>query len=207
MVLDFFAGSGTTAHAVMAVNAEDRGNRRWIQVQLPERIESARYDDIFSLAVDRVRLAGSMLKQEHATTAATLDTGFRVLKVDTSNVREVYYRPDEVKQDELGLQIDHLKEDRTPEDLLFQVMLDWGVDLSLPIREESIAGKQVWWVDDNAIAACFETDISDTFVKELAERQPLRAVFRDSGYATDAVKINITEIFKRLSPGTEVKTL
>jgi len=139
--------------------------------------------------------------------AATLDNGFRVLKVDTSNVRDVYYRPDEVKQDELGLQIDHLKEDRTSEDLLFQVMLDWGVDLSLPIRAESIAGKQVWWVDDNAIAACFETHISDAFVKELAERQPLRAVFRDAGYATDAVKINITEIFKRLSPGTEVKTL
>lgn len=213
IILDFFAGSSTTAHAVMQLNAEDGGNRPFIMVQLPEACNEkseafkAGYKNIAEISKERIRRAGKKIKEEHATTAATLDTGFRVLKVDTSNVKEIYYTPDQIKQDELALQVDHIKEGRSPEDLLFQVMLDWGIDLALPITPEKIQGRQVYFVDENAIAACFETGIDEDFVKELAKRQPLRAVFRDSSYADDAVKINIGEIFKLLSPATEIKTL
>lgn len=213
LILDFFAGSSTTADAVMQLNAEDGGNRRFIMVQLPEACDEkseafkAGYKTIAEISKERIRRAGKKIKAENATTAGDLDTGFRVLKVDTSNVKDIYYTPDAIKQDELALHVDHIKEDRTAEDLLFQVMLDWGVDLSLPIKVESIAGKQVYFVDHDAIAACFETGLDEDFVKALAQRHPLRAVFRDSSYASDALKINIGEIFKLLSPSTELKTL
>lgn len=131
-----------------------------------------------------------------------------MLKVDTSNVKDVYYAPDQIKQGELAGMVDHIKEDRSDEDLLFQVMLDWGVDLALPVKAETIQGKTVYFVDDNAIAACFaRSGIDEAFVKELAQRKPLRVIFRDSGLASDAVKINVTEIFKLMSPSTEVKVL
>ncbi|MGF1452491.1 MAG: site-specific DNA-methyltransferase, partial [Opitutales bacterium] len=213
IILDFFAGSSTTAHAVMQLNAEDGGNRRFIMVQLPEACDEkseafkAGYPTIAEISKERIRRAGKKIKEENATNAATLDTGFRVLKVDTSNVKDIYYTPDQIKQDELTLHIDHIKEGRSAEDLLFQVMLDWGVDLSLPVTPETILGKQVYFVDDNANAACFETGVDEDFVKELAKRKPLRAVFRDSGYANDAVKINIGQIFQLLSPTTDLKTL
>lgn len=213
LVLDFFAGSSTTAHAVMQLNAEDGGNRRFIMVQLPEACDEkseafkAGYKTIAEISKERIRRAGKKIKEDNATTAANLDTGFRVLKVDTSNAKDIYYTPDQIKQDELALHVDHIKEDRTAEDLLFQVMLDWGVDLSLPITAETIQGKQVSFVDENAIAACFESGINEDFVKELAKRQPLRAVFRDASYESDALKINIGEIFKLLSPTTELKTI
>jgi len=213
VVLDFFAGSSTSAHAVLQLNAEDGGNRRFIMVQLPEVCEEnstaykAGYKNISEISKERIRRAGTKIKEENATTAASLDTGFRVLKVDTSNVRDIYYTPDQVSQDELDLLVDHVKEDRDAEDLLFQVMLDWGVDLSLPVQSEVIHGKTVYFVDENAIAACFDTGINEEFIKELAKREPLRAVFRDSGFANDAVKINVAEVFKLLSPSTELKTL
>ena len=122
-------------------------------------------------------------------------------------MKDVYYSPDAVKQDDLFDYADNIREDRTPEDLLFQVLLDWSVDLSLPITQETIGGKTVFFVDENALAACFEPDISEDMVKELAARKPLRAVFRDSGFASDSVKINVEQIFKLISPGTEVKTI
>jgi len=133
--------------------------------------------------------------------------GFRVLKVDTSNMKDVYYAPDGIKQADLLDQIENIKEDRTSEDLLFQVLLDWGVDLSLTIAEESIEGKTVFFVDGNALAACFDKDINEQLVKTLAARKPLRAVFRDSGYGNDSVKINVEQIFKLISPSTEVKSI
>ena len=136
-----------------------------------------------------------------------LDLGFRVLKIDTSNMKEVYYTPDAVSQDLLAGQVDNIREDRTSEDLLFQVLLDWGVDLALPIAREAIAGKNVFFVDGDALAACFETGISEEFVKALAGRKPLRVVFRDAGFGSDSVKINVEQIFKLMSPAIEIKTI
>nr|MBP6718404.1 site-specific DNA-methyltransferase [Rhodoferax sp.] len=140
------------------------------------------------------------------------DVGFRVLKIDTSNMKEVFYTPDAVSQDLLSDQVNNIREDRTAEDLLFQVLLDWGVDLALPIAKEAIAGKTVYFVDANvngspALAACFDEGVSEEFVKLLAQRQPLRVVFRDAGFASDSVKINVGQLFKLMSPRTEVKTI
>jgi len=213
VVLDFFAGSGTTAHSVMQLNAEDGGKRRYVMVQLPEAcVEKseafkAGYKTIADIAKERIRRAGTQIRAESATTAPSLDIGFRVLKIDTSNMKDVYYSPDEVKQDDLVAHTDNIKEDRTPEDLLFQVLVDWGVDLALPIAQETIAGKKVFFVDGNALAACFEPKISEDLVKELAKSKPLRAVFRDNSYDSDSVKINVEQIFKLLSPETEIKSL
>ncbi len=209
IVVDFFAGSSTTAHAVMAQNADDGGMRAFVMVQLAEPCESGDSDlrTIADISKERIRRAGKKVKSESATTAHGLDIGFRVLKVDTSNMKDVYYAPDEVKQDQLELNTDNIKEDRTPEDLLFQVLVDWGVDLALPITQEKVAGKTVFFVDGNALAACFDPNINEDLVKELAKRKPLRAVFRDSSYDSDSAKINVEQIFKLLSPETEVKTL
>jgi len=213
--LDFFAGSATTAHAVMALNAEDGGKRRFVVVQLPELCEQATeayragYRSIAEISKERIRRAGNKITQDSDGKAGIdkLDIGFRVLKIDSSNMNEVYYAPDLVSQDLLSAQVDNIREDRSAEDLLFQVLIDWGVDLTLPIAQEKIAGKTVFFVDGNALAACFETDINEAFVKLLAKRQPLRAVFRDTGFASDSVKINVEQIFKLMSPATEVKTL
>jgi adenine-specific DNA-methyltransferase len=135
------------------------------------------------------------------------DLGFRVLKIDTSNMKEVYYTPDAVTQEALPGLVDNIRADRTPEDLLFQVLLDWGVDLALPISQQTIAGKTVFFVDGNALAACFDTGIDEDFVKQLATHKPLRVVFRDAGFVSDSVKINVEQVFKLLSPATEIKTL
>lgn len=213
IILDFFAGSATTANSVLELNAKDEGNRKFIMVQLPEPCDSnseqfkAGYKNIADISKERIRRAGKKIKEENATTTANLDTGFRVLKIDTSNAKDIYYTPDAINQEELALQVDHIKDDRTAEDLLFQVMLDWGVDLALPIASESIQGKTVYFVDEDAIAACFDTSINEAFVKELAKRQPLRVVFRDTCFESDAAKINVAEIFKLLSPNTDIKTL
>ncbi len=138
-----------------------------------------------------------------------LDIGFRVLKIDTSNMAEVYYTPDALQQDDLLGAVDNVRPGRTAEDLLFQVLLDWGVDLALPIAREQIDGREVFFVDGNALAACFVADgsVDEAFVKALAKRQPLRVVFRDAGFASDNARINVEQIFKTLSPVTEVKTL
>lgn len=213
VVLDFFAGSCTMAHAVLEKNSEDGCNRRFIMVQMPAELkEGSKSNDlgfhtISDIARDRVRRAGEAVKERNATNAPNLDVGFRVLKIDSSNMKEVYYAPDEVKQDQLELHTDNIKEDRTPEDLLFQVLVDWGVDLSLSIQQESIAEKAVFFVDGNALAACFDPAISEDLVKEIAKRKPLRAVFRDSSFGSDSVKINVEQIFKLLSPSTELRSL
>jgi adenine-specific DNA-methyltransferase len=136
-----------------------------------------------------------------------LDKGFRVLKIDTSNMRDVYYAPDAVAQGDLLAQVDNIKPDRTPEDLLFQVLVDWGIDLALPIAAETIAGNKVFFVDTNALAACFDAGLTDDMVKDIAKRKPLRVVFRDASYGTDSVKINVGQIFKLLSPDTEVRSI
>jgi adenine-specific DNA-methyltransferase len=215
IVLDFFSGSATTAHAVMSLNAGDGGLRRFVMVQLPEMCDeksaatSAGYKTITEIGKERIRRAGKKVKQENAGKSGIdkLDIGFRVLKIDSSNMKEVFYTPDAVSQDLLSEQVNNIREDRTSEDLLFQVLLDWGVDLALPITQESIAGKAVYFVDGNALAACFEEGVNEDFVKLLAKRAPLRAVFRDAGFASDSVKINVEQIFKLMSPSTEVKTI
>jgi adenine-specific DNA-methyltransferase len=213
IVLDFFAGSASTADAVMQKNAEHGNNHRFILIQLPEvcaedsEAFKAGYKTIAEISKERIRRAGKKIKEENATTTANLDTGFRVLKIDSSNVKDIYYTPDTISQDELALQIDHIKSDRTDEDLLFQVMLDWGVDLALSIEAQNIKNKRVYFVDNTAIVACFEPDIGETLIKELAQHKPLRVVFRDTSYASDSMKINIREIFKLLSPETEIKEI
>lgn len=215
VILDFFAGSGTTAHAVMALNAEDGGHRRYVVVQLPESCGDdsdaivAGYRTVAEIGKERIRRAGKKIREEipDKLGLADLDIGFRVLKIDTSNMNEVYYTPDAVTQEALPGLVDNIREDRTPEDLLFQVLLDWGVDLALPIGQQTIAGKTVFFVDGNALAACFDTGIDEDFVKQLAAHKPLRVVFRDAGFAGDSVKINVEQLFKLLSPATEIKTL
>jgi adenine-specific DNA-methyltransferase len=217
IILDFFAGSATTAHAVMALNAEDGGNRKFIMVQIPELTDEkseahkAGYGTIAEISKERIRRAGLKIKADHATLDGIdqLDIGFRVLKIDSSNMADIYYTPDALDKDNLDLFIDNIKVDRTPEDLLFQIMLDWGVDLSLSIVKQVIQGKDVFFVDGNALAACFDNTgkIDEIFVKELAKHQPLRVVFRDAGFMDSTVKINIEQIFKLLSPTTEVKTI
>jgi adenine-specific DNA-methyltransferase len=213
IVLDFFAGSGTMAHAVLDQNSSDGERRRFILVQIAESCQEdseaykAGFRTISDLAKERIRRVGSAITQGGKTIRHPVDTGFRVLKLDTSNMKDVYYAPDSVKQGDLPFQVENIKEDRTPEDLLFQVLLDWGVDLSLPISEETVEDKTVFFVDGNALAACFDKDISEELVKTLAARKPLRAVFRDSGYGNDSVKINVEQIFKLISPSTEVKSI
>ena len=213
LIVDFFAGSCSTAHAVMNLNAKDGGTRRHIMVQLPQDCEetseafTAGFKTIAEIAKERIRRAGAKIKRDVALTVPEIDTGFRVLKVDTSNMKDFFYTPDESKQGDLLKQIDNIREDRTPEDLLFQVLVDWGVDLALPIAKETIDGKTVFFVDGNALAACFDQDVTDDLVKEIAKRKPLRAVFRDSSYSSDSVKINVEQIFKLLAPSTEIRSL
>jgi adenine-specific DNA-methyltransferase len=230
-VMDFFAGSGSTGHAVFEANLADGGCRRFVLVQLPQELDiskkeqkvSAKFCDalgrppsIAEISKERLRRSGPKVRLEHAGkdkgNVDRLDIGFRVLKVDTSNMKEVFYTPDAVSQDLLSDQVNNIREDRTAEDLLFQVLLDWGVDLALPISKEAIAGKTVYFVDANvngtpALAACFDEGVNEDFVKLLAQRQPLRVVFRDAGFASDSVKINVEQIFKLMSPSTDVKTI
>ncbi len=207
IILDFFGGSGTTADAVMQNNAALNRRDRFVLVQLPEPLDQGTYNTIAEITKERIRRAGSKIKIENSTTTPNLDIGFRVLKIDTSNMKDVYYTPDEVKQGQLEMLTDNIKDDRAPEDLLFQVLVDWGVDLALPITQEIIAKKDVFFVDGNALAACFDPNITEDLVKALAQRKPLRAVFRDSSYGSDSIKINVEQIFKLLSPGTELKSL
>ncbi len=224
IVMDFFAGSASTAHAVFESNQNDGGMRRYILVQVPEVLDvdvkeqkaAAKFCDslgkprnIAEISKERIRRAGLKIKQDNEGKSGIdkLDIGFRVLKIDSSNMKEVFYAPDAVAQDQLFDQVNNIREDRTAEDLLFQVLLDWGVDLSLPIAKETIANKTVYFVDGNALAACFDEGVSEDFVKLLAKREPLRVVFRDAGFASDSVKINVEQIFKLMSPSTEVKTI
>ncbi|BCV30832.1 DNA methylase N-4 [Shewanella algae] len=209
VILDFFAGSATTAQAVMELNAFEGSKRKFVMIQLDEECDpssaayKAGFKKISDLSKQRIRLAGKKIEQEG------VDVGFRALKVDSSNMAEVYYTPDFVSQADLFAQVDNVKEDRTEEDLLFQVMLDWGVDLTLPIRREAIDGKTVFFVADNALVACFDKNghITESFVKKLAEFEPMRLVFRDAGFASDSTKINVEQVLKQLSPTTDVKSI
>jgi adenine-specific DNA-methyltransferase len=212
IAMDFFAGSGSTAHAIMQLNAEDGGHRKFIMVQLPEECDEqsealkAGYKTIAEISKERIRRAGKQIKEENPE-ASGLDTGFRVLKVDSSNMADVYYTPDAVSKDDLFEQVEHIKADRNAEDLLFQIMLNWDVDLSLPIRKETIEGKEVYFVNDDDLVACFDKDIDEALIKALAAKEPLRAVFRDDGFVSDSVKINVEQIFKQLAPATEIKVI
>lgn len=212
-VLDFFSGSATTAHAVMQLNAEDGGNRKFIMVQLPEPCNEkseaykAGYKNICEIGKERIRRAGKKIKEENGLLAQNLDTGFRVLKLDSSNIKEVYKRPDEYTQMALEDMASNIKEDRTPLDLLFQVMLELGKPLSAKIEEKTIAGKQVFFVDDNDLVACFDEDVTEQVVKTIAQLKPLYAVFRDSGMTHDSTLANFDQIFNTYSPNTVRKVL
>ena len=197
----------------MKLNAKDGGNRRFVMVQITEPCDvkseayKAGFKSIADISKDRIRRAGKVILKNDCNENWNKDIGFRVLKVDTSNMSDIYYSPDQISQGNLDLLVNNIKEDRTDEDLLFQVLLDWGVDLTLPIRKETICNKTVFFVDDNALVACFDTNITEELIKELAGLDPLRVVFRDDGFASDAVKINAEQIFKQLAPGTEVKSI
>ena len=213
IVLDFFSGSATTAHAVMQLNAEDGGHRKFIMVQLPEATNEkseaykAGYKNICEIGKERIRRAGKKIKENSPLTTQGLDTGFRVLKCDTSNMKDVYYRPDEVTQMAIGDYASNIKDDRTPEDLLFQVMLDLGILLSSKIEETTIADCKVFNVADGFLYACFDSDVSDAVVTAIAKEQPYYAVFRDSGMASDSVLTNFDQIFASISPSTVRKVL
>ncbi|MGY3369922.1 adenine-specific DNA-methyltransferase [Bradyrhizobium sp. GM2.4] len=212
IVLDFFAGSATTAEACFTLPKAVRDNVKFILVQIPEDIppdspaRKAGFKTISEIAKERIRRAGKALVDEIGKSESA-DVGFRVLKLDTSNMLDVYYRPDEVVQKDLLHAVDNVKPNRTAEDLLFQVLVDWRVDLTLPIRRETVQGKTVFFVDKNALVACFDAGITEGLVKELAAREPLRVVFRDNGFVSDAVKINVEQVFRQLSPTTEVKSI
>ena len=213
VVMDFFAGSSTTAHAVMQMNSDDGGNRSFIMVQVPEPIDEKSkpfevgFKNIAEISKERIRRAGAKILEGECNQDWNKDIGFRVLKVDTSNMKDVYYRPDEVVQSDLLSSVDNIKDGRTGEDLLFQVLVDWGVDLTLSIRHEKVDGKSVYFVDDDALIACFETGINVEFVKQLATHKPLRIVFRDNGFASDDVKANVAQIFRQTSPDTDIKVI
>lgn len=207
IILDFFAGSGSTGHAVMKVNQAHGSKRHFILVQIPEETGRAGYATIAEITKKRLREAGRKIASGGAIGAG--DIGFRTLKIDSSNMADIFYSPDALEKPSLDMFVDNIKPDRTPEDLLFQVMLDWGVDLALPITQQVLRGKDVFLVDGNALAACFDgqSGVDEDFVKELAKVQPLRAVFRDAGFKDSSVKINVEQIFKLLSPVTEVKCI
>lgn len=261
IILDFFSGSATTAQAVMQLNAEDGGSRKYIMVQLPEQIENAEYMDICEIGKERIRRAGKKIKEdserkilgldlgtnsigwamvdgnkkiksmgakvlfeeeektetlesvmdnisnEIADKINPLDIGFRVYRLADSNMQDVYYRPQDYKQETLNMFADNIKPDRTADDLLAQVMLDWGLPLSYRIEQIDINGKQVFRVAQDSLMACFDTGIDEAFAKAVANQKPLRVVFRDSGFASDTAKINVQQLLKQLSPETEMKVI
>lgn len=206
IILDFFSGSATTAHAVMQLNAEDGGHRKFIMVQLPEKCDEASeaykagYKNICEIGKERIRRAGDKIKSESPTTTQDLDIGFRVLKLDDTNMKDVYYAPDDYDQGMLAALESNIKDDRTDLDLLFGCLIDWGLPLSLPYKSEQIDGCTVHTYNDGDLIACFDANIPESVVKEIAQRKPLRAVFRDSGFASSPEKINVFEIFKLYMP-------
>lgn len=212
-VLDFFSGSATTAHAVMQLNAEDNGNRNFIMVQLPEKTDEkseaykASYRTICEIGKERIRRAGRKIKEENPLVTQELDIGFRVLKCDSSNMKDVYYNPDDYKLSLFDEIVDNIKDDRSPEDLLFQVMLDLGVLLSSKIKETTISGKKVFNVADGFLIACFDDEVTDEVITEIAKKQPYYFVMRDSSMANDNVATNFEQIFATYSCGTIRKVI
>jgi adenine-specific DNA-methyltransferase len=223
IVFDFFSGSATTAHAVMQLNAEDGGKRKYIMVQLPEQTDEkseaykAGYQNICEIGKERIRRAANKVKEEKrsktekeglfANVEDTQDYGFRVYRLAESNMQDVYYRPQDYKQESMDMFADNIKPDRTADDLLTQVMLDWGLPLSYKIDQASINGKQVFRVAQDSLLACFDKGIDEAFAKEIAKEKPLRVVFRDSGFASDTAKINVQQLLKQLTPETEMKVI
>ncbi len=213
IIFDFFSGSATTAHAVMQLNAEDGGKRKFIMVQLPEpcapdsEAAKAGYTNICEIGKERIRRAGEKIKEEAGLMAQNLDIGFRVLILDDTNMKDVYYAAGEYTQDMLSLMEDNIKDDRIDMDLLYACLLDWGLPLSMPHTQEKIGAFTIHTYNDGDLIACFDKHISDAVVKEIAKRQPLRAVFRDSGFASSPEKINVEEIFKLLAPNTSVRVI
>ena len=211
LILDFFSGSATTAHAVMKLNAEDGGNRKFIMVQLPEKTDEkseaykAGYKNICEIGKERIRRAGKKVKEEAGLSVQNLDTGFRVLKLDTSNMEDVYYTPQEFELQSLFNE--NVKADRTNEDLLFQVMLDLGIELSAKIESKQIAGKNVHFVDDNYLVACFDRDVNESTITEIAKLQPIYFVMRDASASNDNVIDNFEQIFRHYSPDTVCKII
>ena len=203
LILDFFSGSATTAHAVMQLNAEDGGKRKYICVQIPEETpegseaRKAGYNTICEIGKERIRRAGKKIKEEAGLMGKDLDTGFRVLRVDSSNMEDIYFEPAALKQENLFTQVDSVKTDRTELDLLFGCMVDWGVELSYPLRTDEVGGKRIHIVNEGALVACFDKEISLEALRHIAEMKPLRAIFREECFATDADKLNIYEQFKQ----------
>lgn len=201
IVLDFFSGSATTAHALMQVNAKKNKSCKYILVQLPELVSETKkdlgYKNICEIGEERIRRAGKKIKEESPLTTADLDTGFRVFRLDEGNYEDVKRSPKEFKQDQLDLFLNNIKTDRNDLDLLFGCMLDWGVQLSLPMTQEVVDGKTIYTVNDGDLVACFAENVSEDVVKAMADKMPLRVIFRDSCFAQDADKINIYETFKQ----------
>jgi adenine-specific DNA-methyltransferase len=225
IILDFFSGSSTTAHAVMQLNAEDGGNRKFIMVQLPEPCEEnseafkAGYKNIAEIGKERIRRAGKKIVEElkdknqqlelgeDPLDLNKLDIGFRVYKTDSSNMKDVFYHPSVLDQEMLSSLESNIKEDRTPEDLLIQVILDLGLELTLPIETNQIFGNTVYFVQTNALVACFDENVDFDIVDHIADHKPLRVVFRDASFVDDKDRINVEERFKRLSPETKVTVI
>ncbi len=210
IVLDFFAGSCSTSHALMSMNAKDNGSRKYIMVQVPEITDEkseafkSGYKNICEIGKERIRRAAKKIKEE---TKAEIDYGFRVYRLDESNMQDVYYKPQDYTQSSLDLFADNVKADRTSDDLLAQVMLDWGLPLNLKIETKVICGKQVFNVAENSLFACFDKGIDEDFAKELASEKPLRVVFKDNAFKDDTAKTNVKQLLKQLSPNTEMKVI
>lgn len=213
IVLDFFSGSATTAHAVMQLNAEDGGKRKFVMVQLPEKCDEnseakrAGFDNICEIGKERIRRAGEKIKQEYGEKAENLDIGFRVFKLDSTNMKDVYYTPAELTQDLLAKTESNIKDDRTDMDLLYGCLLDWGLELSMPHETKQIDGVAVHYVNQTDLIACFNTDVSEAVIRKIAADKPLRVVFRDSCFKNVSDKTNINELFKAISPETQIKVI
>ena len=213
LIIDFFSGSATTAHAVMQLNSEDGGNRKFIMVQLQEKTDEkseafkAGYKNICEIGKERIRRAGKKIKEESPLATQDLDTGFRVLKLDSTNMEDIYYSPKDISQPDLFSQIENVKPDRTGEDLLFQVMLELGATLDSKIETATVAGKTIYNVAEGYLVACFDQNVSDEVVKAIAQMQPAYAVLRDTSMTNDATVTNFEQIFKTISPDTVTRIL
>ena len=224
IVLDFFSGSATTAHAILNKNLADSGNRKFILVQIQEIISESKqsykdgYSNICEIGKERIRRAGRKIKEDllakntnelnfNSEEKKDLDIGFRVYRLDESNMQDVYYRPQDYNQEQLEIFADNIKSDRTPDDLLTQVMLDWGLPLSYKIEQLSVSDKQVFQVAQNSLMACFDKGIDEDFAKEIANHKPMRIVFRDKGFKNDTAKENVRQLLKQLSPETEMRVI
>jgi adenine-specific DNA-methyltransferase len=227
LILDFFSGSATTAHSVMQLNAEDGGNRKYIMVQVPEKTDEksdafkAGFDTICEIGKERIRRAAKLISDNQNKInkssdmqidfgneiKSNVDYGFRVYKLDSSNMQDVYYTPNQYEQGQLDLLEDNIKPDRTADDLVAQIMLDWGLPLSLKIEQTKIANKEVFKVADDALLCCFDEGIDEAFAKEIAKLKPLRIVFRDKSFKDDTAKENVKQLLKQLSPDSEMKVI